>query len=135
MTIQAKNDIRCAVCRAEYNSEALRKSRIKDCPHCHTLVPPLKMAHDGYFRANWQDIRVLATYAQRWAIRFDTDKKGNCDAIQALENIIRALDAYQPKGGESLWIKATEFLSIVDERKARKLVGIPSPYYKKHEDK
>jgi hypothetical protein len=115
---QPKKDIRCAVCRAEFVSSLLKENQTKECPVCKTLIPPLKIADDGYVMLNWQDIRVLAIYAQRWAGRFDMTSKGNVDSIQVLKGIVEHLKIYQPKTGGTL---DAELI-------AEKEIGIPSPY-------
>ena len=127
MTIQGKNDTRCPVCLAEFNREAVRVAGYKDCPHCHTVIPPMQIRDDGYVKMNWQDIRVLAIYAQRWAIRLDTTKKGNMHAMQALSNILGHLERYRPKDGKTHILMAHE----IDPKELSKKGSIPSPYFKK----
>lgn len=96
MSLEKKNDMRCPVCQAEWNLEETMKAGNKSCPNCHTMLQPLKMIHDGYIKANWQDLRVLAIYARRWAAMFD-DTPGNQHAILALEVIIDNLKKHRPK--------------------------------------
>lgn len=93
------NDLRCPVCQATWNQEALMRIGIKGCPHCKTVIEPLLISQDGYIKVNWQDLRVLAIYAWRWTQVFDTRKKGDVDAIIAFQNILDALAKYQPKDG------------------------------------
>lgn len=89
---------RCPVCLFEFNMESMAKMGVKGCPHCKTQLQMLGMNQDGYFKANWQDIRVLAIYARRWAAMFDMTNQGNVDAVKALANIIQGLSKCQPAG-------------------------------------
>jgi hypothetical protein len=97
MTATHPNDMRCPVCLLEFNSEEMKRAGVRGCAKCHTSIPPIYLAHDGYVKVNWQDLRVLAIYAQRWSIGFDLRNKGNQDALKALENIINHLRQYKPK--------------------------------------
>ena len=102
MLYPGKNDLRCPVCLAEFNQAAMQAAGVKGCPNCHTTLQPVLIAHDGYIKINWQDLRVLAIYAQRWSITFDLTNGGNRDSLKALQNIINKLRAYEPKGGPPL---------------------------------
>lgn len=52
---------------------------------------------------NWQDVRVLAIYAQRWAATFDTKNyPANLVAVKVLERIVAGLYRYMPKDAETL---------------------------------
>ena len=98
-------DVRCQACLAEYNFEAVRRLGIAHCPHCRTSLPPMWIREDGYIHVNWQELRVLAIYAQRWGSKFDLSKKGNQDAIRAFGNILRHLERFKPQGANPLTIK------------------------------
>ena len=97
-----KNDIRCPVCLKEFESRVAFTPTQSSCPNCHTALLPLFIEHDGYFKANWQDLRVLAIYAKRWTAMFDMTNKGNQEAVIALNNIIRSLSKHQPKNAPPL---------------------------------
>jgi hypothetical protein len=97
-----KKDIRCAVCKSEFVSAVLNATKEQSCPICRTTVPPLKINQDGFIKINWQSIRVLAIYAQRWAETFDTSNPANREYIRALKNIINELEIYRPKTGKDL---------------------------------
>ena len=145
---EGDNDCRCAVCLAEFR--AINYQKTNTCPLCHTIVPPLQMAHDGYVKLNWQDLRVLAIYAQRWSTHFDLNKKGNQDALRALNNIIQSLRHYQPEGAPPI-VPSTDVVILEGSirpkppKKASPEIGfdekaeikpdangnIPSPFYKK----
>lgn len=97
-----KPDVRCVVCEREYSLDAIRRAGIIGCPDCGTTLEPVYLAHDGYVRVNWQDLRMLAIFATRWSRRFDRSKRGNRDTLAALENIIEKLERYQPKNSRPL---------------------------------
>lgn len=99
---QQKNDKRCPCCQAEWNSNALKASGLKGCPHCRTVLEPLKVIEDGYVHLNWQDLRVLVLYAKRWSKIFDTNNRTSLDAIQALNNIIAKVQVHRPETGALL---------------------------------
>jgi hypothetical protein len=116
-----KKDIRCAVCLGEFFSEEMIEKKVDTCPTCGTTIKPVKISQDGYIKVNWQDVRVLAIYSQRWAKGFNLDTKGNVDSKIALDNIINKLKAYKPTDGGDL---DPEYQKDTTEN------GIPSPYYK-----
>lgn len=104
MAIQFKglNDMRCPVCLLEWNKLAMQAVGIKVCPQCKTSIPALEIANDGYIKANWQDLRVLAIYAKRWAQVFNLKKQGDRDALQALDNILVNIQRFKPKNAIDL---------------------------------
>lgn len=123
---QTKPDVRCAVCLTGFVRAELKAVRAKNCPHCGAMVPFLKMSEDGLIKINWQDIRVLAIYAQRWAKTFKKDLQGNIDHIKALDNIVKHLEQYKPKGGHPL---DPEIMTQKIKEADKPLVGaILSPY-------
>ena len=99
---KGKNDLRCPVCLLEWNLAAMQAAGVIGCPSCHTKIQPLKISEDGYIKINWQDLRVLAIYAQRWSITFDLQNGGNRDALRALQNILNNLRNYQPRNAQPL---------------------------------
>lgn len=99
-----KNDLRCAVCTAEYDSKLFRHP-LDACPNCGTKIPPLKTNQDVAVKLNWQDLRVLAIYAKRWSHLIPVENPINKQALEALRLILKNLEKYQPKGSESLIIK------------------------------
>lgn len=101
-TYEEKNDLRCPVCLQEWNEKIMAKAKITACPRCSTTIPPMRIRDDGYVKVNWQDMRVLVIYAQRWAQLFDTSKKGNRDALEALKNITKKVEESKPKEGQEL---------------------------------
>lgn len=117
------NDIRCHVCLQYFNLYEVQKSKVVGCPNCKTLVPPLQVINDGYIKINWQELRVLATYARRWAMTFSPDKKGNVDAVIALENTITGIAKFRPRNAAPL---------LADEEVKEppsKHLPIKSPYF------
>jgi len=100
------------------------------CPNCHTWVPPMKKSEDGYIKVNWQDIRVLAIYAQRWAATFPTENDDDKKAIVALNKIIAKIAQYRPPTGGDLdpALNAPPVMEAIEDRKIR---GIPSPFFRK----
>lgn len=102
MPLFKKYDYRCPVCLSEYDLKAFAASGVKQCPACKTILQPLLVKQDGYVKANWQDLRTLAIYASRWARIFDLNRKGDQDALQALDNVLRGLQRYCPPGAEPI---------------------------------
>lgn len=97
-----KPDVRCVVCTMEFHLESVRKLGYKTCPQCQTPLPPVLLKNDGYIKANWQDMRMLAIFAKRWTARFDTTNRGNRDSVVALDNICKRLESFRPEGAEPL---------------------------------
>lgn len=142
-----KNDLRCPVCLFEYQSAAMRAASIKGCPSCHTSLTPQLLREDGWVRVNWQDLRALAIYAQRWSITFDLSNSGNRDSLRALQNIFGKLRQYEPKGSQPLTpamdavvVRSTkdangeltiEIESSITELKADHTGLVPSPFYQR----
>lgn len=142
MAVFKKHDQRCPVCLSEFNSQEMRQAGFKSCPVCKTTLQPLTISHDGYIRINWQDMRVLAIYARRWSMGFDLTKKGNRDAIQALENIIANLSKYKPNMSEPIVPAVDAFIvgnmqaeynldNVPLNLKPDHTGMIPSPFYKR----
>ncbi len=122
MERQTKNEVRCAVCLKEF---LLKKT--KECPNCKTEIHPLLIKEDGYIKINWQDMRVLSTYAVRWATCFDLTKKGNADAAKALSNILVNIKNFRPTGAEKL-VDENDKIVERNMENQEKDGGIPSPY-------
>ena len=126
MSIFRKNNLRCPLCLAEFNHEAIRGGI---CPHCKESVKPLAMEHDGYIQVNWQDMRMLAIYANRWAAGFE-DTHGNRMAKRALLNIFNKLQRFQPPNAQPLLppvdpVIEEMFQRIQAERKKIKIEPLP----------
>jgi len=127
----AKNDIRCVLCGYEFNLQSIiATQKTKGCPNCGVHETALKIKDDQNIRMNWQEVRVLAIYAQRWASTFDISNPGNKTAVGILNRIVSDLERYRPLGLDGLdpSIKAPE---IAEEIEVRKIKGIPSPFFKK----
>lgn len=93
-------ELMCQVCLHEY--DVAHQKVLGVCPFCGTKLEPMVNAQAGYIRIHWQQLRVLAIYAQRWTMHFDTGKRGNRDAVQALKNIINHLSQFRPRGAEPI---------------------------------
>lgn len=89
----------------------------------------MKIAEDGYIHVNWQDIRVLAIFAQRWIETFPPSK-GNDDAKTAVRNIVQRLYRFKPPTGYDLdpMMQLPGVQEAIDDRKIK---GMQSPYFKK----
>lgn len=118
------DDVRCCVCLSEFALIELQKAKLKECPVCKTRIPLIKVKHDMDVRVNWQDIRMLAIYAQRWAAGFDQD--GDKHALFALQNILTKLAKYKPADGAPFEDEYAESL-----KEQAKPIGVKSPYFKK----
>lgn len=128
MTIESnKNDIRCMVCRGEFILSVLKEKGLQTCPNCNTRIKPMRIVDDGYIKINWEDIRLIAIYAQRWADRFDTKNTSNMEYIKILSNIINIIQKYQPRNNPN----------SLDHRipNQTKLQKIISPYYNNADNK
>ena len=60
---------RCVRCRAEYTATELLGA--KSCPTCGTQGLPMDPAHDVAPTINWHELRILAMWAERWALACD----------------------------------------------------------------
>jgi len=116
------------MCTAEFNQTALFLAKVKCCPNCGSKQIPLKISEDGYVKLNWQEIRILSIYAQRWAATFDTEIKGNREALIILNRIIKDLYKYKPLNAANLdpMIESKEIVTAVKDRRDQ---GIPSPFF------
>ena len=140
-----KNDLRCPVCLHDFSSAELRVTNPDGilCPRCHNEVRMRLVTEDGYIRMNWEDLRLLCIYAERWASQFDLTNKGNQAMVIILGNIIRQLNKSKPAG--SLFLtNPDDPVVIANSKKVANLGtiarfkpprdkpnGIRSPYYQK----
>lgn len=114
------------VCQSEFSKEELAGYLLPKCPKCLTSIKPMNIANDGYIKMNWEEIRLLAIYAQRWVGKFDAGNTGNKEYITAVQNIINKIQLYQPKTSKSL--------DPIEEKPPRDEKGnitkpLPSPYF------
>lgn len=123
MTLQNNNDIRCSVCRNEFNLYMATKYGVRKCPKCGTEIAPIMIAQDILIKINWQDLRILANYAKRWVYTFDMSKTGNKDMSLVLENIIQQIGKYRPQSALPIITKDE------DQNEDNKKNGIKSPYF------
>lgn len=126
MTIFKKNDIRCPLCAAEYNAQDIRGPA---CPNCGTQTPVMRVIDDIYVKLNWQEMRILTIYAQRWMQTFDLNHRGNIDAAKVLDRIVQSLHKFRPDGGGDLnpMIDTPQVQEMISVRKRMKI----SPYFRK----
>ena len=125
MTIEHnKNDIRCMVCRSEFVEDVLKQNKEQTCPICKTSIKPMRIQNDGFIKVNWEEIRLVSIYAQRWAEKFDKTNPANMEYLRALRNIIDRIQLYIPRGARNL-----DPVEQVPRDKDGKLTkAIPSPY-------
>lgn len=121
------NDIRCPQCGWQGNFAFAVEMKTQRCPNCGTVHPPLKLAEDGLIKTNWQDIRILCIYAQRFAATFDQGIPGNKIAIEILNRIIKEMARYQPPNGLNL-DPSLQNKDVAKDIEQRKIKGMPSPY-------
>lgn len=95
-------DMRCAVCRHEFNSQELPDHNLYSCPNCKTAFKALAKKDDGYVKVNWRELILLATYASRWSQTFMASDMVTKDALTILKNIIDDLSAFRPDGAPPL---------------------------------
>lgn len=134
MVLYSRNLLRCAVCLSQFDPAKLRGRH--ECPTCGTVIPPLKGSEDGFIKINWQDLRILATYAERWTDTFDLGRRGDRDALQALQNILRQLSGFRPPGALPLLPEHLIQKTILEFNPAASMTPdetglIPSPYVRK----
>lgn len=121
------NDIRCPQCGWQGNLAFTIEMKMPQCPNCGTKHPPLKIAEDGLIKTNWQDIRTLCLYSQRFVATFDEKIQGNKVAIEILQRIIKEMARYQPPNGLNLDPQLYN-KDIARDIEMRKIKGMPSPY-------
>lgn len=122
------NDIRCPQCGWQGNLHiAQTVMKATQCPNCGTKHPPLKLAEDGLIKTNWQDMRILCIYAQRFGAIFDQGIPGNRIAIEILNRIVKEMARYQPPNAPNLDPQLTD-QNIAKDIEQRKIKGMPSPY-------
>lgn len=57
-------EARCILCGFEVES----CEGLEACPNCNSKSRPLDPKHDITVKVNWAELRVLAMWAERWAI-------------------------------------------------------------------
>jgi hypothetical protein len=111
------------------------------CPCCGTQLKPYLTAHDGYIRINWQELRILAAYSMRWMETFTEamlQMRANADMVRTVEQIIRQLQIYQPKGckpllNQPITTPVVELEINPDAKLEPDATGnIPSPFQRKN---
>lgn len=113
------------VCQSEFELAVLKERNEQTCPTCKTRMRPMRIANDGYIKINWEEIRLMAIYAQRWTEKFDKTNQGNMDYIKALNNIVSKIQLYQPKTSMSLDPKE----EVPKDASGKITKAILSPYY------
>lgn len=129
LPISMINDIRCPRCGWQGNMENVMIAKIGRCPNCGTTNPPLKLKWDGLIKTNWEDIRILCIYAQRFGATFDETILGNKTAIDILNRIVQDLARFQPPNAPNLDPHLKDE-NIAKDIEARKIRGFQSPYIK-----
>ena len=126
-----KKTYTCPTCMHDFNIREIQERGV--CPICLTRREPMLSRQSGYIFLYWEQVRILTIYAKRWANTFDETKKGNQDAIQALDNAINSLRQYRPKDGEGLEPpeERIEQLEQAPNKPKKEGAPIPSPYFKK----
>lgn len=90
----------------------------------------MKISEDTYIALNWQEVRILAIYAQRWVATFNQNNKGNVDAGTIVNRIVGVLSKQMPAGADNLNAMIVEDPNVAEDIKVRKL-GVRSPYFRK----
>jgi len=114
------------VCRSEFVATVVRQANEPTCPNCKTNISPMHIVNDGYIKLNWEEIRLVAIYAQRWANGFDTSNTFNLEYTRALRNVITQIQQYMPRGANTL--DSTE--ELPKDKAGNLTKPIKSPYYK-----
>ena len=121
---------KCPVCRAQFSQSDL--SMKKSCPKCGTVIPPFLGSQEVVIQINWQELRTLSIYSLRWSKIFDPKKRGNQDAIKALQNIFTRIMKHQPQDARTLIPFRDEVAGRIkraDVSQEGKERGIVSPYF------
>lgn len=92
---------------------------MKKCARCESTVPMLVISQDGYVHVNWQDLRVLVTFARRWSKHFDMTRDHSYFTVMTLDRIINDLREYQPRGAKDLMDETEEQTIIQAQERAR----------------
>lgn len=122
------NDIRCPVCGWQGNHTIALELKLQRCPNCGSQQSPLKLSEDGFIKTNWQDIRILCIYAQRFCATFDEKHPANKIAIDTVKRIVGEMAQYQPKGNPANldpMLGNKDIARDIQERKEGKML---SPY-------
>jgi len=90
--------VRCVICGQTYNLKDVLKAN--KCPDCSTVLPPLNPELDVTITLNWEELRLLAQWAENWGI--DVDPLDH--ASQAFAAIMYRLSQYRPPEAAPLTI-------------------------------
>ena len=93
--------MRCPVCLALFDWQAQQENHTEGCPVCKTTLHPMMLVHDGYVQINWQEMRMLCTFANRWMAGFQNTKE-NQDTLKAFVNLLNRITKNQPPGVQPL---------------------------------
>lgn len=74
--------VRCIICGHEPEST----EGLKGCPKCGTTSVPLDSQHDREVKINQWELRLLCTWAERWAM-----KGGNEKDQASMSKVLRAI--------------------------------------------
>ena len=122
-------EIRCALCKwtGDFERDILPKN-VDRCPNCGTLQKPLATKEDVVLKINWQDLRLLCIYAQRFVATFSDKIPANRVFKEMLERIVKHVEASKPIGSANLnpHLSDPKVARDIDLRKQSDL--IPSPY-------
>jgi hypothetical protein len=89
MTIAA----RCVLCEYEY-SQAEVAQGLKHCPGCGSTGIPCNPAFDLTVNINWQELRILAVWAENWARQRSENQ--DYEGLKAVHCIVHRLEEQYP---------------------------------------
>lgn len=74
---------------------------------------------------NWQHLRMLAIYAQRWAAQLDRQEPFVEDSIKVIEAIVKDIEKMKPQNA----LTARDEIAMKIREETDKPKPIPSPYF------
>lgn len=92
MTMSTDKTTRCTTCRAEFTDDEIEGKSA--CPSCGGTGVPMAIAQDITLRINWHELRILTI----WASNYAGAKDFPIASRQALESILKQLEAQRPEG-------------------------------------
>ncbi len=81
---------RCLHCGTEFSFTEKELESISCCPRCENPGIPADPANDVTITINWQELRILVMWAERWAEKFLKDKPYSYRTLLSIASRIQA---------------------------------------------
>lgn len=62
------NKLRCIDCGFEVTEKEAEEKKLTCCPNCNSASIPMSSANDIELKINWQELRILVIWAERFAV-------------------------------------------------------------------